>query len=183
MIRMAVVALLALSTLLSNPESGSAQARQGPTQGQGVGGRTAPTGLSREQMLDSLQARYRVEMARVLRLTPEQSTALAGIFSAYAEPRRQIADEKRRFQSEVRAFRTGTMPEDRARAFLEQSKSLRQREARLLEEEEARLLTVLSPSQVLALQLYREQFGDRIRGFNAPSGPMTPGGLGGFRTR
>lgn len=47
-------------------------------------------------------------------------------------------------------------------ALIEEGRALRAREEQLLMQEEERLLEFLEPSQVLLLQILRDQFGDLI---------------------
>lgn len=179
MIRFGTVIALAVSLLVALPGLGSAQA-----EGTQVRPQNRPT---REEMIARAEQIFYDQMAQELRLTPEQTTALRAIFAEYEQPRREIAAQKRRLIGEAHSFRTRPGTEERARTLLDEFERIREREATLLREEEDKLLEVLAPSQVLALQIFREQAGDRIRGatnpFQNPNG--SGAGFGGgspFRT-
>jgi hypothetical protein len=124
--------------------------------------------MSRDEMVERLRGNFNTRMASELRLTPEQSVALQAVFAEFDGPRREIAAQKRRFIGESRGYLNGARSEDRASTFLAEAARIREREATLMREEEVRLLQVLAPSQVLALQLFREQLGDQIRGATNP---------------
>ena len=53
-------------------------------------------------------------------------------------------------------------PEEEARAILEERRALQREEADLFEEEQDRLLTVLSPNQVVRFYRLRDQFNRSI---------------------
>jgi hypothetical protein len=133
----------------------------------------------RDALVERTRAITNARMARELRLTPEQSASLQQVLSSYEGPRREIASQKRRLLGDAYRSLNGTRDEDRARTLLAEFSRIREREATLLREEEVRLLQVISPSQVLALQIFREQLGDQIRGATNPAGPSSWGRSGG----
>jgi hypothetical protein len=180
MIRWISLIVLSAMVVLAAPGSGSAQAPgapQGPRSGSQQGREMSRE--EREALVERTREMYSARMARELRLTPEQSAALQEIFSAYEGPRREIAAQKRRVIGEAQRLPIGAGSEERALALLAENSRIREREATLLREEEARLLQVLSPSQVLALQIFREQLSDQIRGATNPLGSPSQWGRSG----
>lgn len=170
MIRFGVVAALAAALMISSPDSVIAQAAGS---GDATGTRGTRQQLSRAEMVARAEQLFYDQMARELRLTDEQTESLRTIFAEYEQPRREIAGQKRRYLGEAHS---PTVSEERALTLVREIARIREREVALLREEEEKLLEVLRPSQVLALQIYREQAGDRIRGAtNFFQNPGTPG--------
>lgn len=122
-----------------------------------------------------IQRQFQERLARELELTSEQRQELATVLRDYATARAELLPRRRALGLEIRELLEGDQSEDRALELIRELRDLREAEADLLEEEEDRLLDVLSPIQVLRLQALRDQFGEQIRSLGAPpSGGSAP---------
>jgi Spy/CpxP family protein refolding chaperone len=179
MIRFISAAALSALLVVAAPQSGWAQAQAAPSRPGSQQGPGQGREMTRDEMVERVRGNFNTRMASELRLTPEQSTALLAVFTEFDGPRREIAAQKRRLHGEANSTLRGVRSEDRARTLLAEFARVREREATLLREEEVRLLQVLSPSQVLALQIFREQLGDQIRGATNPFSQPSSAPFGG----
>lgn len=135
--------------------------------------------MSRQEMLRSLQGQYEARIARELSLDEEQRAVLVIVFREFGEARAALLPRRLEVMRQVNQLLGDTIPEDRALTLLRDLRELREAEASLLIAEEERLLEALSASQVLRLQVLRDQFGDRIRILRAGDSPGAFGPRGG----
>lgn len=137
-----------------------------------------PTGgPERARMEAQLRQRFEALVERELQLDPETSAELAVRARAFAPRRRELARERRLLQREMGEGET--LPEERALEILDDMARLARQEAELLAEEQASLLEILTPPQVVRLYALRERLGRRIREL----GRRGPGGGPGFGGR
>lgn len=116
----------------------------------------------RPQLERQLRQRFQQMVARELGLGEDQAVALDAAVAEFQEPRAELA----RRQIELRRRMTGTgalLSEDEAVAVLDEILAVKEEEARLMAEEQTRLLQVLSPPQVVRFHMLREQLANRIR--------------------
>ena len=115
-----------------------------------------------------MEQRFRRQMARMMQqrlgLTDEQSEQLSAVVAEFDGRRREL----RRAEGAARRAVESLVSEERddqaeAQQLLSRLVELRDEENALFREEQASLLQVLSPVQVLQLQSLREQLGRRIR--------------------
>jgi Spy/CpxP family protein refolding chaperone len=140
--------------------------------------------MSREQMQERVQQGFEERMARALDLSEEQRARMREELSDFREARRGLMPQRRELQMQTRLFMRGDRDDDeRARELIRARRELREAELRLQRDEEERLLRILTPSQVLRMQMLRDEFGERIRSLEARprsggvrSGPVRPGG-------
>jgi Spy/CpxP family protein refolding chaperone len=135
--------------------------------------------MSRQQMQERVQRTFEERMARALDLTEEQQDRMRDALADSREARRELMPRRRELQVEARLFlREDRGDDDRARELIRARRELREAEFRLQRDEEERLLQILSPSQVLRMQMLRDEFGERIRRLEAGPRPrgMRPGG-------
>ncbi len=116
----------------------------------------------------ALEQRFRAQMARVIQerlgLTEGESEQLSSVARSFDERRAALARSEQATRRRVEALMLeGGDDEVEAAELLARMVELRQEEGVLFQEEQAALLAVLSPVQVLQLQSLREQFGQRIR--------------------
>jgi Spy/CpxP family protein refolding chaperone len=143
-----------------------------PLSGQGVppGGR--PGGPDRAQ----LEQRIRAQMGRMTRqrlgLDDEQAAKLSDVVQDFDGRRRALLSEEQDTRQRVDSLLRNT-PDDQAQAkdLLDSMADLRMREAQLFRDEQTALLGVLTPPQVLQLQILRQDIGRRIRALRGGGGP------------
>ncbi|MGD2071641.1 MAG: hypothetical protein PVI57_23455 [Gemmatimonadota bacterium] len=164
------VALLAL--LLAAPAGLAAQQRGGPP-GQ------------REELQRRLQTRFGQIVSRQLGLEREQQQELSRVLREGAQERRDLLAREQALRVRLRAQGSilptaepaPLMPEEQAREVLAEMRAIREAEANLRASEEARLLEILTPAQLVRFYAVREQLNQRIR--RLQQGPMRGGGPGG----
>jgi hypothetical protein len=142
----------------------------------GPGEAQRPTGgQERARMEAQLRQRFEALVERELALDPETSAELAERARTFAPRRRELARERRLLQREMGEEQT--LSEERALEILDDMARLAREEAELLAEEQASLLEILSPPQVVRLYGLRERLGRRIRelGRRGPRGGPGPG--------
>ncbi|MEX0935702.1 MAG: hypothetical protein WD013_02280 [Gemmatimonadota bacterium] len=169
-IRMSSVAVFAMSLLLLTAAS-PLFAQNGGSDGD----------MDREEMLERVETYFQERLARELRIEPEQRSAFMAALSEFGESRGELFPRKRELMGEVRRYLREGGSETEAEALIEDLRAIREREAALLIEEEDRLLEILRPSQVLRLQILREQFQNeilRLRDANRPDSFPGPRGRG-----
>lgn len=163
------VALLVL--LLTAPAGLAAQQRGGPPP-------------QREELQRRLQARFGQIVSRQLGLEREQQQELSRVLRSAEQERRDLFAREQALRVRLRsqgsllptAEPVPLMSDEQARAVLEEMRAIREEEARLRASEEARLLEVLTPAQLVRFYALREQLNQRIR--RLQQGPMRGGGPG-----
>ena len=143
------------------------------------GGGSSLDQMSRQELLQHLRRHFEERIAEELDLTADQRQMLPGVMADFARARAELQPRRSAFMSRVGALLASDGPEAEAMALIREGRSLRDSEAALLLAEEERLLQVLDPSQVLLLQVLRDQFGDLIR----VAGASAQGGLPGSGRR
>ncbi len=163
----ALLAVVALA-VLGLPVDGTAQA----------GGTDQ---MSRQELVQRLQQQVEDRIAEELDLTPEQRERLPGVLAEFGRARGELVPLRVGFMARVGALLLQDGSEEEAMALIREGRRLRDREAALLLAEEDRLLEILDPSQVLLLQVLRDQLGDLIRmAGGGPHGGQLPPGIRGL---
>jgi len=119
--------------------------------------------LTREEMLERLHAGFERKMETRIGLDSETRAEVREILDSMRSERRAIYHRKRELARQREAFGEEGGSQARARGILAEARAIRAEEARIEAEEEARLLELLSPRQVLEFQILREEFSERIR--------------------
>jgi Spy/CpxP family protein refolding chaperone len=150
-VRWALLAILATLTL-----SAPLAAQRAPDSRRG--------GMSREE----LEQRFRAQMARLVQerlgLDARQAEALGEVMQSFEGRRRELGRAEFQTRREVEALvEEGRGSDARARTLLDRLVELRAQESALFAEEQAALLEVLTPLQVLQLHEIRSDLGRRIR--------------------
>lgn len=115
-----------------------------------------------------LEQRMRAQIARVMKerfgLTDEQAVRLGEIDQDFGLRRRELARSEQAARRRVEALLIEESGDEvEAQELLERMVQLRLQEADIFREEQAALLEVLTPTQILEMQSLREQLGQRIR--------------------
>lgn len=136
--------------------------------------------MERPEMEAQIRERFQQMVWRELGLTEEQAREMNQVVEGFQEPRRDLMQRQRVLQRRM----TGTgalLSESEALSVLEELASVKEEEARLLRQEQERLLDILSPPQLVRFYTLRDQLGMRIRQLreNRPGGGGPPGGGGG----
>ena len=145
--------------------------------------RPPPSAEQRAEM----EERFRRQMNRVVRerleLSAEDADVLSELVQSFEGRRRELRRSELATRRRVEALMLeGGTDDQEARELLERLVELRREEGALFEEEQAALLEVLTPSQVLRFQALREEMGRRIRNLRRGNddGPRRRGGVRGF---
>ncbi|MEQ1857888.1 MAG: Spy/CpxP family protein refolding chaperone, partial [Longimicrobiales bacterium] len=140
-------------------------------------GGSAQAGTDRRPPGDraQLEERVRAQMARVMRerlgLTEEQATRLSVVTEDFEGQRRELFALEQATRRRVEALLLeGGNDQEEARELISRMGDLREQEASLFREEQAALLGVLTPVQVLRLQELRQDLGRRIRALGGRPG-------------
>ena len=134
-----------------------------------------PRMQNRAELESRIRARFEEMVRERLGLDEEQTLRLAEAVESFRPDRQALAREERVLRGRIEtSLREGGTDDAEARELLERVRELRFEEARLFEREQERLLEVLTPSQVLAFHLMREEMGQRVRRLRG--GPPGPGG-------
>lgn len=117
---------------------------------------------------EQLEQRIRAQMGRMisdrLGLDSLQAAELADVVRGFDARRRALFRAEQETRRSVEALvRADSTDDEQAAALLERMAELRVQEAQLFAEEQTALASVLTPTQVLELQVLREQIGRRIR--------------------
>jgi len=169
--RVAWAALLAFGALAA-PSPPSGLVAQTPAPSPGAGQAQNP---SRQELLQRIQTQFQGQIARELGLSPAQVRSLQEVFHSYGQARGSLLPRRMELMRRIREMNQGQPTEEQARLLLQELRQLRDEEARLLVDEENRLLEILTPTQVLRLQVLRDEFGDLIRRVDGRELPNFPG--------
>lgn len=135
---------------------------------------------ARRQMMARVQAEHERRMVEALGLTTAQSTELRGLLIRYRESRMELMRERASIRQDLARHGEAGGTDGEARRILDRMRALRARELEMQRAEEEALMEILSPSQILQLQVLRDHFSERIRQLEGdrPRGrpPETGGG-------
>ncbi len=119
--------------------------------------------LTREEMQARIQAHFEEQLSRELGLDAETRTEVYEVLESMRSERRELFQRKRALHVRMKQFHEEGGSQREARRILAEARAIRSAEARIESEEEARLLEIMSPRQVLQFQVLREEFNERIR--------------------
>ncbi len=146
------------------------------------GGISESQELTREEMMARLHAQFERKLSRELGLGAEVRSEIGEILGSMREKRRELYQRRRALSAQKKAFHEEGGGEKEARRILSETRAVRAEEARIESEEEARLLEVMSPAEVLRFQVIRDDFNERIRQMHRDrSGRGEDGSSGGGR--
>ncbi len=154
-----------LVAMPSIPGDLEARQRQGPERRE----------MTREQMEERVMREFESRIAEALGLDASSREAMRTALEEFRSRRAPLLQERLRTQARMRRHLNAEGSDEEARAILASLRSLRVREVALQGEEEERLLTILTPGQLLRLHHMRDQFAQRIRRLES-GGPRTEAG-------
>lgn len=126
--------------------------------------RRGGTAQNRAELEERVRARTARLIQQRLGLDEQQADSLSAVVAGFDARRRELARQELAVRRRVEALMLeGGEDQTEARALLERMAELRTEEAGLFRDEQARLLQVLTPVQVLQLQALRADLGRRIR--------------------
>ena len=168
-----VVAVAAIA--LMAPPGAEAQ-RRGP-----------PTAVEREEVRERLRQRFGQIVQEQLGLDRDEQAALVRVLRRSEEERRELGRREARLRTRLLgrepllAPRRGPpelLSDEEASELLAEMAAIRAAETSLRAREEAALLEILTPAQVVRLYALREQLAERIRRLQRRGGPgaVAPGG-------
>ncbi len=162
-----VLMTMAVVLAVGAPTAG-AQVRRGPPQG-------------RQEMERQIMARFQQRVLAELGLDPAQGRELAAAVRGFQDERRALNQRDMQLRQRLRGTST-LLSDEAAREALAEMVAIQNDEADLLQREQARLLEIMSPPQVVRFYTLRDEFSQRIRrlqGGGPPGGPGGAAGLGG----
>jgi hypothetical protein len=116
----------------------------------------------RPQLERQVRQRFQQLVQRELGLDDAGMAALEEVNQAFQEPRRELALRQRELRRRLSSTRT-LLSEDEAADVLREVVEVREEETRLIREEQARMLEIMSGPQVVRYYHLREELSDRIR--------------------
>lgn len=131
--------------------------------------------MSRQEMLAHIIDHFERRLTRELKLDQEQVDAIHEITASMRDERRELYQRRRALDERMREFAREGGSDRQARRILSESRAIRAAEARTEAEEEARLLEILSPAQVLRFHAMRDELNERIRRLHRRGGGDGPG--------
>lgn len=163
--------ILLVLTLLVSPGTTAAQVRPGGPQGRGQ------NRLELERRV--MQGFGRMVQER-LDLTQDEMEALQGVMQSFREDRQALGRSQAALRLHLRgaALQEGGEDQD-ALELLEEMVRLQEAELELYRREQAELLTVLTPVQLVRFYQLRDEFGRRVQQLRGGGPPGGPGGVGG----
>lgn len=166
MTRLPAVTLLfaVVAVTVLGPTALQAQQRFGAGPGSGPrGGMAAQEQDSRREVMARVQAEHERRMVEALGITRGQGESLRALLFRYREARMQIMVERGQIRDDlVRHGQVGGS-EGEAQRILDRMRALRARELEMQRAEEEALLEILTPSQILQMQILRDRFSEQIR--------------------
>ncbi len=142
-----------------------------------------PPGRARPQERLELERRIRARFGQMVRkelgLGQEQLRKLQEVMGSFRDDRMQLQRRRAELQRILRREGTLALDEERARELLRSMVEIQEAEVELYRKEQARLLEVLTPQQLLRFYQLREELGRRIQRLRAGAGPGRGRGGGG----
>ena len=136
----------------------------------------------RRELEQRLEARFGEMVREELNLTGEEFRELQDVMQSFREDRRTLNRSQASLRHRLRGPGLPDVTDEEAREILQEMLRLRAQEVELYRVEQQRLLSVLSPSQLLRFYSLREAMGRRLqqlRRGRGPGGPGLPGFQGG----
>ena len=164
--------ILALTLVGGLGLSASATAAQNRQQ------RTPLSQQERQELERRVRQQFDHRLREGLGLNQEEQQQFQRLIQDYRDRRLELSLERRQLQVRLRREgRRQDLTDDEARVMLQASLELADREATLLREEQAALLEILSPAQLVQLYQWREALTQRLRRLQGRGDPGSGTGL------
>jgi len=142
-------------------------------------GQQGPGG-EHSEMSEAIQQRFQSAVRERLELDDETTRRLGVLVREFGRQRADLARRQRQARTRVRMLgrveRGGAeLTEESARAALEELLAIAAEEVELFRSEQAALLEILTPVQLLKLQQLREEMAERLRRMRGRGGPDAGG--------
>lgn len=136
-----------------------------------------PGGMRRRQQLERrVEEGFARLLANRLGLSETEMASLGEVMRSFREDRQAVNQAQASLRYRLRDPALADLDEESARGILAEMIRVQEAELDLYRREQARLLTVLSPGQLVLFYRTREEWGRRIQELRGPGGP---GGLAG----
>lgn len=135
-----------------------------------------PPAGQRQQLERRLQQGFGRLVQTELGLDADQLVPLQGIMQSFRDDRQAINQAQMALRYRLRDPNLAEVSDDSAREILEEMIRVQEAELDLYRREQAELLTVLTPNQLVRFYRVREDWGQRIQEMRRPRGPGGPGG-------
>jgi hypothetical protein len=146
----------------------------------GLEGQVRPPGGMRQRQ--QLERRVEQGFARLVQaqldLTQEQLSSLQEVMQSFREDRQAVNQAQAALRYRLDDPGLPDLTDGAAREILAEMIRVQEAEVDLYRREQAQLLTVLSPNQLVRFYRLREEWGRRIQEMRQPGGPRGPGGGG-----
>jgi len=120
-------------------------------------------GVQRQQLENRVRQAFQNRVRQELALTRTEIPRVTEVVRWSEGERRQIARRTRQLNARATAFLRDGGTEAEARQILEERRALQREESELFGEEQDRLLTVLSPNQIVRLYRLRDQLNQQLQ--------------------
>lgn len=148
------------------PQAGVAQVRQGPP------------GEARQRLEMQVRERFETMIRDELGIDEGTAAALRETMDGFMGERRALGQRQAELRRRLRSS-GALLDEAEARAVLDEVVAVQRAEVDLLGREQAALLEILSPPQLVRFYTLREQFGERVRNLRGGPAAGRRGGGGG----
>jgi hypothetical protein len=124
---------------------------------------------------------FQQSVQRQLGLEPEQMQGVREVLETFQADRRELARAQASLRLRLRDSTIREIGEEEARGLLDEMVQLQQRELDLYKNEQARLLDIMAPLQLVRFYQLREELGQRLQQMRQGQGRGLGGGAGGAR--
>lgn len=145
----------------------------------GLEGQVRPPGgmRQRQQLERRVEQGFAGLVQAQLDLSPEQLSSLQGVMQSFREDRQTVNQAQAALRYRLDDPGLPDLTDDAAKELLAEMIRVQEAEVDLYRREQAQLLTVLSPNQLVRFYRLREEWGRRIQEMRQPGG-RGPGGGG-----
>jgi len=169
--------MVLVAMMILGPLAVSAQVRPGGPPGQRL------QRQERMQLEQRLHQGFGAMVRNQLGLEEEDLAAVQAVMQSFREDRQALNRDQASLRFRLRDPAHQEMAEEDARAVLSEMVRVQEAELELYRREQAELLTVLNPRQLVQFYRIREDWGQRVQQLRQGGGPGGPGGPGGTAGR
>ncbi len=126
--------------------------------------------MSRQEMQQRVIQNFERRLVSELKLDSGQLEEVQAVALSMRDERVKLYQRRRALEEQTKRFRDGGGSEGGARRILSEVRAIRAEEARIEAEEEALLLEILTPAQVVQFRILRDELNERIRAMHRGGG-------------